>query len=41
MDAWSTEDGHFKITEFYENIIQLFDDMDDPWVINTLAWWDM
>jgi hypothetical protein len=41
MDAWSTEDGDFKIAEFYDHIVQLFDEPDDPWVVDTLAWWNM
>jgi hypothetical protein len=41
MDSWSTEDGHFDMKAFYYSIVQLFDDMESPWVIETLAWWDM
>jgi hypothetical protein len=40
MESWSTEDDSFKVADFYNSIVELFDDVDDPWVIDTLAWWD-
>jgi len=31
----------FSYEKFYENIVTLFeDDPEDPWVIDTLEWWN-
>ncbi|KAJ7582252.1 hypothetical protein C8J56DRAFT_895050 [Mycena floridula] len=40
MSEWGMEDGLFEMDQFYENIVALCDDMDDPWVQETLEWWN-
>jgi len=35
------EDGAFEHGVFYQNIVRMFEtDPDDPWVKETLAWWN-
>jgi len=37
---WGAEDGNFILERFYKMILELFEDMEDEWVIETLAWWN-
>ncbi|KAG6835577.1 hypothetical protein H0H93_016837 [Arthromyces matolae] len=40
-EEWCIEDGNFNLWRFFENIVAIFeDDPDDPWVVDTLEWWD-
>ena len=50
MPVWGIVDQNspdssqlFKLQEFYNNIITLFegDDIDNLWVRDTLVWWDL
>ena len=40
MDQWGRYDGDFDMDEFYHGIIELFDDVDSDWTLETLAWWN-
>jgi len=42
MEQWGTTDGDFDVIEFYNGIIELFDDAgeDSAWYKETLAWWN-
>ncbi|KAJ7599654.1 hypothetical protein C8J56DRAFT_718541, partial [Mycena floridula] len=40
MPEWGMQDGAFDDHLFYQVILNLFDDREDEWVIETLAWWD-
>jgi len=41
MSQWSSYDGLFNLEEFYTTIVTMFEkNMDDPWVADTLAWWN-
>ncbi|KAJ7155301.1 hypothetical protein C8R46DRAFT_1296769 [Mycena filopes] len=35
---WRPRDGSFKYDKFFQRIVDLFADVDDPWVVETLAW---
>ena len=38
---WGFIDNPFSYKAFYKNIVMLFkDDLEDPWVIETLEWWN-
>lgn len=40
MESWCVEDGEFNYEAFFDNIVDLFEtDENDPWVIETLKWW--
>lgn len=39
MDKWGTEDGDFNLIEFYHLIMLVLSRTDDPWVIDTMGWW--
>jgi hypothetical protein len=40
-EEWGLGDNTFSYKAFYDNIITLFeDDLEDPWVIETLEWWN-
>jgi hypothetical protein len=39
-EEWGTEDGLFILKEFYYAILEMFDDKEDEWVVETLAWWN-
>ena len=41
MESWDTIDGLFDIPAFYYAIIELFEDPEDEWAIETLEWWNM
>jgi hypothetical protein len=39
--GWTTDDGAFEYEVFYQNIVRMFeDDAEDPWVKETLGWWN-
>ncbi|KAF8814888.1 hypothetical protein BYT27DRAFT_7156659 [Phlegmacium glaucopus] len=39
--GWIIDDGAFEHGVFYQNIVRMFEtDPDDPWVKDTLAWWN-
>ena len=41
MSQWKSYDNLFSLQRFYDSIIALFEvDPQDPWVIDTLEWWD-
>ncbi|THG93760.1 hypothetical protein EW026_g7565 [Hermanssonia centrifuga] len=40
QDSWEPQDGMFSLPNFYQAILDLFDDPTDPWYIDTLAWWN-
>jgi hypothetical protein len=37
---WSLKDDHFNYRTFYQEIVLRLTDRDDPWVQDTLAWWN-
>jgi hypothetical protein len=43
MDKWDTHDNNtdFNLIEFYHLIMVALSKEDDPWVIETMAWWRM
>jgi hypothetical protein len=41
MSQWKSNDNLFSLHGFYNNIVALFEqDPQDPWVIDTLEWWN-
>ncbi|PSR71548.1 hypothetical protein PHLCEN_2v12557 [Hermanssonia centrifuga] len=40
QDSWEPQDGMFSLPDFYQAIMDLFDDPTDPWYIDALAWWN-
>ncbi|KAA1471035.1 hypothetical protein DENSPDRAFT_836974 [Dentipellis sp. KUC8613] len=41
METWGREDGSFDMQQFYQNIVNLFeDDLECQWSIDTLKWWN-
>lgn len=41
MTQWKSYDNLFSLQRFYDSIVALFElDPQDPWVIDTLEWWD-
>ncbi|KAG6839305.1 hypothetical protein C0991_004023, partial [Blastosporella zonata] len=40
-EEWCSEDGKFNLWRLFENIVPVFEDNpDNPWVVETLQWWD-
>lgn len=39
-EEWGVEDGQFILQDFYHAILELFEDEEDKWVVETLAWWN-
>lgn len=39
-EEWGVEDGQFILQDFYEAILELFEDEEDEWVVKTLSWWN-
>ena len=39
-EEWGVEDGQFILQDFYEAILELFEDEEDEWVVDTLTWWN-
>ncbi|KAG6896814.1 hypothetical protein C0992_005914 [Termitomyces sp. T32_za158] len=40
-EKWCIKDGKFNLAHFFNNIVALFEnDPKNPWVLETLAWWD-
>jgi len=37
---WSVEDGPFNYEDFFNTIVELFDDLEDDWVKETLEFWN-
>jgi hypothetical protein len=41
MSQWASYDKVFNLEEFYDSIVMTFEtDPEDPWVIDTLKWWN-
>ncbi len=40
QDSWEPQDGMFSLPDFYQAMVDLFDNPTDPWYIDTLAWWN-
>jgi len=41
MSQWASFDKVFNLEEFYDTIVMMFEkDVEDPWVIDTLVWWN-
>ncbi|THG93296.1 hypothetical protein EW026_g7907 [Hermanssonia centrifuga] len=40
QDKWALEDGSYKLEDLFNTIVELFDDPNDPWCIETLEWWN-
>jgi hypothetical protein len=38
--TWSFNDNNFSYRTFYQAILGIFVDDDDPWVRDTLVWWN-
>ncbi|KAJ6488771.1 hypothetical protein C8R45DRAFT_929479 [Mycena sanguinolenta] len=36
---WTDKDGKFDYEKFFNRIVDLFADADDPWVVETLEWY--
>jgi hypothetical protein len=40
-EKWTALDGSFNLETFYDLIVKLFeDDPSDPWVVDTIAFWN-
>ena len=39
MGSWGDTDGTFNLIRFYHLIMKTLSDNADPWVTNTLDWW--
>jgi hypothetical protein len=40
-EQWLTMDGDFNLQTFYNLIVELFErEPDDPWVVETLSFWN-
>jgi hypothetical protein len=40
-DDWRLDDGLFSKQEFFNRVIELFEqDPDDEWCVETLEWWN-
>ncbi len=41
MGQWGSYDGVFDLEALYSTIVTMFEsDQDDPWVVETLEWWN-
>ncbi len=40
-EHWTTIDTHFNLENFFNNVVELLEDPEDPWVQETLKWWNM
>ena len=41
MSQWASYDNVFNLEEFYNSIVMTFEtDPKDPWVVDTLEWWN-
>jgi len=41
MSQWGSYDDLFNLQDFYTTIVMMFEqDPNDPWVIETLEWWN-
>ena len=41
MSQWGSSDNLFNLQLFYDAIVEMFKrDPDDPWVLDTLEWWN-
>jgi len=41
MEAWTADDGVFSLREFFNNVVELFEEYPDSlWAVSTLAWFD-
>jgi len=40
MKEWGTTDGAFNLIRFYHLIIKTLSHETDPWVVQTMAWWN-
>lgn len=38
--SWGTDDGLFLFNEFYYAVLELFEYPEDPWVMDTLQFWN-
>jgi len=42
MPKWGLLHKQFRLDTFYNNIVSMFEEnADDPWVKDTLSWWNM
>ena len=39
MTTWGDMDGTFSLIHFYHLIIKTLSNNEDPWVVDTLDWW--
>ena len=39
MASWGDMDGTFSLIHFYRLILKTLSDEEDPWVVNTMNWW--
>lgn len=39
-ERWTTVDGNFHFEPFYELILQLLEDEEDPWYIDLIKFWN-
>jgi len=41
MSQWASFDKVFNLEELYDTIVMMFEKgVEDPWVIDTLDWWN-
>ena len=40
MEEWRVDDEEVDLSMMYDLLRELFHDPDDPWVKETLAWWN-
>ena len=38
--SWTKRIDNFKLNSFYKKIVTLLEDVQDPWVKETMAWFD-
>ncbi|KIP10878.1 hypothetical protein PHLGIDRAFT_184530 [Phlebiopsis gigantea 11061_1 CR5-6] len=41
QDVWQLDDGAFNLEEFFQVVVDLFDDPEDAWCKDTIDWWEM
>lgn len=39
--SWKIKDEHFHYRSFYQEVVQKLSNVTDPWVEETLGWWNM
>ncbi|KAK0243691.1 hypothetical protein EDD85DRAFT_784245 [Armillaria nabsnona] len=41
VDGWTCRDGKFNLVKLYDTIVDMYEDFpEDPWAVQSLAWWN-